>query len=91
MTSDRPYRAARPFEAAADEMIRCSGTHFDPQVVKAFTSVSIDVWQEIRTLASEPGFGILDHSIGREARHPAQSMAGNQLTLESTAGEVEVR
>jgi hypothetical protein len=36
MTSDRPYRAALPPEAARDEIIRCSGTQFDPRCVQAF-------------------------------------------------------
>jgi hypothetical protein len=36
MTSDRPYRRALPWEAARDEIVRHSGTQFDPQVVEAF-------------------------------------------------------
>lgn len=36
MTTARPYRAAMPLQAALDELNRCSGTHFDPNVVKAF-------------------------------------------------------
>lgn len=36
MTSDRPYRRALPFEAAVAEIVRCSGTQFDPKVVDAF-------------------------------------------------------
>jgi two-component system, cell cycle response regulator len=36
MTSDRPYRAARPEEEALAELRRCSGTQFDPAVVEAF-------------------------------------------------------
>ena len=35
MTTDRPYRAARPLSEALEELRRCSGTHFDPGVVKA--------------------------------------------------------
>ncbi len=30
MTSDRPYRAGMPIEAASDEILRCAGTQFDP-------------------------------------------------------------
>lgn len=33
--SDRPYRKALTSEEAYDEIVRCSGTHFDPMVVKA--------------------------------------------------------
>jgi HD-GYP domain-containing protein (c-di-GMP phosphodiesterase class II) len=36
MTSDRPYRAALPAATAVGELLRCSGSQFDPQVVRAF-------------------------------------------------------
>jgi putative two-component system response regulator len=36
MTSDRPYRSALPSGAAADEVDRCAGTQFDPDVAVAF-------------------------------------------------------
>ena len=36
MTSDRPYRRARPAPQAAEEVDRCSGTQFDPEIAIAF-------------------------------------------------------
>ncbi len=36
MTSPRPYRARLPKEAACQELIDCSGSHFDPQIVETF-------------------------------------------------------
>ena len=39
MTSDRPYRSALTREYAVSELRRCSGTQFDPEVVKAFIRV----------------------------------------------------
>jgi HD-GYP domain-containing protein (c-di-GMP phosphodiesterase class II) len=36
MTSDRPYRRARPAPQAAEEVNRCSGTQFDPEIAIAF-------------------------------------------------------
>ena len=33
ITSDRPYRKARGFDLAREEILRCSGTQFDPAVV----------------------------------------------------------
>lgn len=37
---DRPYRQARDFETAKREIVRCSGTQFDPRVVEAFRQSS---------------------------------------------------
>jgi HD-GYP domain-containing protein (c-di-GMP phosphodiesterase class II) len=39
MTSDRPYRTALTQDAAVDEVLRCSGTQFDPAIVEAFLAV----------------------------------------------------
>jgi HD-GYP domain-containing protein (c-di-GMP phosphodiesterase class II) len=36
MTSDRPYRKALPAKAAIEEVGRCSGSQFDPDVAVAF-------------------------------------------------------
>ena len=36
MTSSRPYRVGMRKEKAIDELKRCSGTQFDPKVVKSF-------------------------------------------------------
>jgi diguanylate cyclase (GGDEF)-like protein len=38
MTSDRPYREARPHEDALAELQRCAGTQFDPEVVRALVA-----------------------------------------------------
>ena len=40
MTSHRPYRRARPHEGAIEEIVRCSGTQFEPAAVKAFLEVA---------------------------------------------------
>jgi HD-GYP domain-containing protein (c-di-GMP phosphodiesterase class II) len=39
MTSERPHRAARSVEAALDELRRCAGSQFDPEVVEALAGV----------------------------------------------------
>ena len=36
MTSNRPYRTAMSPELALSELHNCSGTQFDPAVIKAF-------------------------------------------------------
>ena len=42
MTSDRPYRRALPAKAALNEILRCSGTQFDPMAVEAFLDIYDD-------------------------------------------------
>jgi HD-GYP domain-containing protein (c-di-GMP phosphodiesterase class II) len=39
MTTDRPYRKARPVEEAVGELRRCAGTDFDAEVVDALAAV----------------------------------------------------
>jgi len=48
ITSDRPYRAAKPVAAALKEIERCSGTQFDPQVVEAFLRMPENIWADLR-------------------------------------------
>jgi HD-GYP domain-containing protein (c-di-GMP phosphodiesterase class II) len=47
MTSPRPYSLPRTPEAALDELRRCAGSQFDPDVVEAF----LVAWRD-RTLAA---------------------------------------
>jgi HD-GYP domain-containing protein (c-di-GMP phosphodiesterase class II) len=39
MTSDRPYRSAMSLEEALDEIGRCTGTQFDPDVADGLFKV----------------------------------------------------
>lgn len=48
ITSDRPYRKASSFDAARKEILRCSGTQFDPGVVEAFLKIPNELWLELR-------------------------------------------
>lgn len=49
MTSDRVYRASRPYEAAAAELDEYAGKQFDAQVVEAFHRVPREEWDELRS------------------------------------------
>ena len=49
ITSDRPYRQARGFAEAREEILRCSGTQFDPAVVEVFLKIPDELWQELRS------------------------------------------
>lgn len=48
ITSYRPYRRERDFKTAKTEIQSHSGKHFDPEVVDAFCSLSLDSWEKIR-------------------------------------------
>jgi putative nucleotidyltransferase with HDIG domain len=54
MRTDRSYRRALSYEAALAELISCSGTQFDPRVVKALIRVVERDERPVAT-ASEPG------------------------------------
>lgn len=48
MTSDRPYRPARPIEQAFEELIRHAGRQFDPEMVEAFLQIPVEDLERIR-------------------------------------------
>jgi putative nucleotidyltransferase with HDIG domain len=49
ITSDRPYRKARSFDAAREEILSHSGTQFDPNVVEVFLKIPNELWHELRS------------------------------------------
>jgi putative nucleotidyltransferase with HDIG domain len=54
MLSDRPYRKALPVEAVRAEIRRCSGTQFDPSIVKVVLASTILERAKLRTEAEQP-------------------------------------
>lgn len=48
MTSDRPYRKSTTFEHATEEIARCTGSQFDPSIVKVFLQIPVEVWKTLR-------------------------------------------
>ncbi|MCU1250458.1 MAG: response regulator receiver modulated metal dependent phosphohydrolase, partial [Edaphobacter sp.] len=48
MTSDRPYRKGTTFAAATEEIIRCAGQQFDPQIVEVFLAMPNETWSKLR-------------------------------------------
>ncbi|MBN1224969.1 MAG: HD domain-containing protein [Candidatus Aminicenantes bacterium] len=48
ITSHRPYRRERSFSTARKEIQAGAGTQFDPEIVEAFSSVDMDMWEKIR-------------------------------------------
>lgn len=60
ITSDRPYRKARSYEVARQEIVRCGGTQFDPHVVEVFLELPDALWEELRAeMIHKPRFSPL--------------------------------
>lgn len=87
ITSDRPYRLGQPPQAAVREILRVSGTQFDPRVVDAFVDV----------LARDPWmFGIspdeLDFAVSAtESDDPALRLAGPVPLSVQKAGDAPIQ
>ena len=54
MISDRPYRKALSITYAREEIQRCTGTQFDPNVVKVFLGMPDTLWNELRENIGRP-------------------------------------
>ena len=48
ITNDRPYRKCRTYEVARGEIVKCSGTQFDPAIVQAWLRIPQAEWDAIR-------------------------------------------
>ncbi len=46
--SDRPYRKGAAYEVAYEEILRCSGTQFDPGVVEVFRQIPKETLEKIQ-------------------------------------------
>jgi response regulator RpfG family c-di-GMP phosphodiesterase len=53
MTSDRPYRNRQTPQSARQEMVRCSGTQFDPGCVEAFLTITLTELEELARPTTE--------------------------------------
>jgi cyclic di-GMP phosphodiesterase len=79
ITSDRPYHQARSFEDAVEELRRCAGTHFDPEIVKVFMSAPLTFWRGLRERANEPGGLAEDGGTEGEIGFSVLTIAGDRL------------
>lgn len=50
MTSKRPYRDALPLDVVKAEIIKCSGSQFDPSIAKVFLDLLDNHYDEIEKI-----------------------------------------
>ena len=76
MTSDRPYRAARPVSMAVNEIHRCSGSQFDGAVVSAFLLFARECFSGIEQLRPVIGRIFPDLEPGARIQDPFSANDG---------------
>ncbi|MFI2346939.1 HD-GYP domain-containing protein [Streptomyces sp. NPDC019443] len=76
MTSTRSYRRARPVAVALEELKRCAGTQFDPQMVRALVRALERHGWETAVTSDEAGVGA-GAGAGSGAGAAARGVRGN--------------
>lgn len=65
MTSDRAYRKALPHDVAVQELIRCSGKQFDPNIIEVFLKV-LPLYREAdMSHGGELTMALIEQKVGR--------------------------
>jgi putative nucleotidyltransferase with HDIG domain len=82
MTSDRPYRKGTTFENAVDEIQRCAGSQFDPEVVRAFMDLGVNNLRRIKDDMAA--------AKGRDAGEAEQDARDAEEALERALDSVDV-
>ena len=88
ITSDRPYRKAKTFDAAREEIARCSGAQFAPDIVEVFMNMPVKLWIDLRTEISQHTrrFSPLNYGIEYSVSLPGEPHPS--LSVASGNGEV---
>lgn len=89
MTSKRSYKSPSSYEAAREELVRCSGSQFDPQVVRAFLEASLGLSKSRLSYFGwlfELGAGSISRSFGQSVA--AGGAAASVVVGVATAGPV---
>ena len=90
MTSVRSYKKAMTPEAAREELARCAGTQFDPNVVRAFLNISVGklrlVMGPLSWLAQAPVLGNIPLGAGAATVASSFVAVGVAITAGLTGG-----
>ncbi len=86
ITSDRPYRAARPYVFARAELAAGRGNQFAPSVIEAFLDIPEAQWSQLRQAALAPADPTV--LLARFARTPALASEAQLATLNRIVASV---
>ncbi len=85
MTASRPYMRARTAAKARAELVACSGTHFDPQIVRAFLEISVRrlalASGPLSWLAQMPFFRGLESAASVAGQVAGRAVAGGVVAI----------
>jgi two-component system, cell cycle response regulator len=76
MTTDRPYQPSVPLDEALDELRRCAGTQFDPNVVEVFCQEAEAVLRDVQGDEPDMVDAGLDELVLRVPEEPFDSPVG---------------
>ena len=94
MTAARPYKRPISPTAARAELVACSGTHFDPEVVRAFLSISLGrLWRAVgfsALLSQVPLLPQVSYGVTRASSQtiPGVSSGATAIALVTAGGAV---
>ncbi len=54
ITSNRPYHSAQTFEVARTEILTWAGSQFDPEIVRFFLEMPLEIWEDLRKDIDSP-------------------------------------
>lgn len=81
MTSDRSYRKALSFDQAHAEIVKMSGTQFDPVAVQAFLAEQTTLREMVASKCMQPN----DSDISRDAKLLIHPLERNRLKMVNSA------
>lgn len=84
MTAARPYKSPMSVAAAREELVQMSGSHFDPEIVRAFLAISLGrLWQAVglgAVVAQLPILAPVSWHLSRLGQRSASAIAATAAT-----------
>lgn len=90
MLYDRPYKAGRPLPEVIEELKQCSGSHFDPQIVKVVLEL-VSRPEQVAELTRPPELKFIEYLASIYGlRPPVPAVKEDLLVLDEVNAEIGV-